>query len=275
MLFLVLAGTAFAQEAPLRDFFQRNNTTDRSGQFYFYWGYNRAAFSKSDIHFHGPEYDFTIYDVEAHDRPTPLNDAAYYTPKLMTIPQFNFRVGYEITHQWAVSLGWDHMKYVMDQYQTALVSGYVNHPVNTQYNGSYLLEPVMMDPDFVKFEHTDGLNAVSLDLERRFPLFRTRGNGLSLHSVTGIGGSVVIPRSDVRVMGVGLNNHWHISGYHLNVKTGLRLEFLRNGFFQAETRAGYINLPNVLIQNDRAHRANHSFFFMEWSAVVGMYVKVF
>ena len=38
-------------------------------RLYFYWGYNRDYFSHSDIHFHGPGYDFTVYDVTARDRP--------------------------------------------------------------------------------------------------------------------------------------------------------------------------------------------------------------
>src|SRR3972149_3153003 len=42
----------------------------RKGNFFFYWGYNRSAYTKSDIHFWGDGYDFTITNVKAKDEPT-------------------------------------------------------------------------------------------------------------------------------------------------------------------------------------------------------------
>ncbi len=274
-MFLINSFSLMAQDTTQGKFFKRSNRESRVGQFHFFWGYNRAYFTKSDLHVHGPEYEFTVYDAVAHDRPTPITDEAYYNPKLITIPQFNFRLGYQVNAKWSVSIGWDHMKYVMDQNQVAEVSGYINHPDNKRYNGTYLREPTLITSDLLKFEHTDGLNVASVDIERRFKLWSSKKNRFSLHSISGAGSGMVIPRSDVRVVGVGLNNKWHISGYHINAKTGLRLEFLRNGFFQLESRAGYVNLPNVLVQNDAAHRIDHHFFFLEWYGSIGMYFKVF
>lgn len=268
---MVFAGEGDGQQPGI---FHRPNRENRTQGFYFFWGYNRASFTKSNIHVHGPEYEFTVYNVVAHDRPTPVTDEAYYNPKFLTIPQFNFRFGYVINTKWAVSVGWDHMKYVMDDGQIAELSGYINHPTNTKYNGSYLREPMKLTPDLFKFEHTDGLNVASVDVERTFPLWSSKRQLFSLHSVNGAGTGVVIPRTDVRVVGVGLNNHWNVAGYHLNAKTAIRFEFLRNGFFQLESRAGYVNLPNVLIQNDKEHRIDHHFFFLEGYAVIGMFLKV-
>ncbi len=256
-------------------FWQRKNLEDHSRQFYFTWGYNRSVYSKSDIHVHGPEYDFTVYQAKAYDRPTPLSDKSYYTPTLMTIPQFNLRLGYQINSKWSVSLGWDHMKYVMDNNQVAEVSGVIHHPSSIAYNGDYLRTPMKITSDFFKFEHTDGLNVTSLDIERKFPLYSTPKKIFSLHAIAAAGSGVVVPRSDVRVVGVGLNNHWHVSGYHFNMKAALRVEFLRNGFLQLESRAGYVNLPDVLVQNDAEHRVNHAFYFLEWAGTVGVYFRVF
>src|ERR1035437_6297194 len=41
----------------------------RKGTFFFYWGYNRAAYTNSDIHLKGDGYDFTITDLRARDEP--------------------------------------------------------------------------------------------------------------------------------------------------------------------------------------------------------------
>jgi hypothetical protein len=47
---LTLDSSTFAQDL---------NQTDKGG-FYFYWGYNRSAYTKSDLHLVGRGYDFTM-----------------------------------------------------------------------------------------------------------------------------------------------------------------------------------------------------------------------
>src|SRR5687767_4789372 len=51
---------------------QENNIikeNERKGQFYFYWGYNRSIYSKTNLHFTSANYDFTVYNIEATDKP--------------------------------------------------------------------------------------------------------------------------------------------------------------------------------------------------------------
>ena len=102
-------------------------TSHNKGKFYFFWGGNRESYSKSDIHFTGQNYDFTIHDAVADDKPKGWH-VDYINPGAMTIPQTNFRMGYFINDHYNISLGLDHMKYVMRQRQIANVSGYVNLP---------------------------------------------------------------------------------------------------------------------------------------------------
>lgn len=45
--------------------------SNHARKFYFYWGYNGSSFLQSNIHFGGPDYDFTVLDAVAHDRPSP------------------------------------------------------------------------------------------------------------------------------------------------------------------------------------------------------------
>jgi len=62
------------------------------------WGWNRAAFSNSDIHFWGSNHDFTLKGVQAADRPGEVSLASFFDtyvdPLNMTLPQTNLRVGY-------------------------------------------------------------------------------------------------------------------------------------------------------------------------------------
>src|ERR1035437_7146184 len=68
----------------------------RKGTFFFYWGYNRAAFSNSDIRLWGDGYDFKITNVSALDEPDKLSKE-YINPGTFTVPQYNYRLGYYLT----------------------------------------------------------------------------------------------------------------------------------------------------------------------------------
>ena len=70
------------------------NKVSKKGSFYFYLGWNKSAYTKSDITFTGDNYNFTLYDVVADDRQSPLSANIYLNPANITIPQYNMRIGY-------------------------------------------------------------------------------------------------------------------------------------------------------------------------------------
>jgi hypothetical protein len=237
-------------------------------RFYIYWGYNRAYFTHSDIHVKGPDYDFTLYNVVGHDRPSKVNFNEYLHPEHILIPQYNWRFGWNFKQHWAVSVGHDHLKYVMDRYQKATISGIITKKASQKWAGSYLNQPIDVTPDFLLFEHTDGFNLLSIDLEytsknllkrSRFPVFWN----------SGVGGLWVVPRSDVRVFSAGLNNRFHLAGYALSAKTGMEIHLKRRFFMRLQARVGYSILPDVLIANDEPQRIEHQLGFAEWFLVGG------
>ena len=77
---------------------QNNKIYSHKGQFYLNWGYNRADFSNSDIHFKGKGYDFMLNNVVAHNRPTHYHVKDYLSLSKLTIPQYNFKIGKAISH---------------------------------------------------------------------------------------------------------------------------------------------------------------------------------
>ena len=133
-------------------FTQKSN----KNKFYVYWGWNRDAYTNSDIHFHGINYDFTLADLVAKNKQSAVGVDPCLAPLKVTIPQTNFRIGYFITDHWSLSLGLDHMKYVMVQDQTVDINGSINNS-NTNYDGGYQNSPIKLTSDFLQFEHTDGL----------------------------------------------------------------------------------------------------------------------
>ncbi len=271
MRFIILLAGLFAVTPA---FAQPDSTATHSEKwhrFYFYWGYNREWFSRSTLHFNGPNYDFTVYDVTAKDRPTKL-DWVYINPGTLSIPQYNYRVGFGITRRLYISLGMDHLKYVVDKGQSTTISGVVNTTASPQYAGTYLNTDIRLEPDILEFEHTNGFNVVSLDLEWVMPLFKptsARRKGRAYWDFGG-GASAVVTKTDVKVFGDGLDNDFHVSGLAFSVKTGPRLEWRNRWFLSLQNRSGYANLPWVPIKNKAPENANHQVFFTEMLMVGGV-----
>lgn len=242
------------------------------GRVFAYWGYNRAQFSRSNIHFAGNGYDFTLHDVVAKDRPEPFTLGGYFNPKNIWIPQYNYRVGWFANDRWSFSLGLDHMKYVVARDQTVAIHGTISNerdPSHALANGT---AEVSLTPDFLAYEHTDGLNLLSVDADRYHRLWSGKTGKLALYATEGAFAGAVIPRTDVRLFGEGLNNKFHLAGYGAGAQVGLFALVADRVFLRAQVRGGFIHLPGVLTTGKDGERADQHFWFVEESVVLGVLI---
>jgi hypothetical protein len=248
--------------------------SSNKGCFYIYWGYNREYFTRSTIHFKGPDYDMTFYNLVAHDRPSKFSANTYFNPVNISIPQYCFRGGYFFTDRIHVSFGIDHLKYVMDANQRAELSGVINSSVSSKYGGSYLHDTIVVSPDLLRFEHTNGLNLVTLNVDYLQPCVNIYKRKVWLKWNMGLGGCFVITKTDVAIFNDRTDNEFHLSGYSVAAHTGPRIEFWKWGFIGFEVKGGYMNLPDVPIHNEQPKRANHQFGFFEYYGLVGFQIPI-
>jgi hypothetical protein len=227
---------------------------------YLQWGYNRDWFSKSDIHFsNGSSYDFTIHKASAQDQPdfSGFRDS----PWDVTIPQNSYRIGVYLnkTRTHAIELNFDHAKYVMDDFRNRRVSG--------QVHGEPLDIDTFVTPYFVDFEHTNGANFYHINYVRQHDLIRfSRRSHAS--GVLKLGAGVVIPRSDVTIMGRKLDNEYHVAGYIISAEAGLRFYPRRHLFVEFTGKGGFANYLNVLTVD--GGKANHHFYYGSVVGLVGL-----
>ena len=261
--FSLVTFLSFAQGEPSKQ------KQDRKGSLFLYWGYNRSYYSTTNLHFNGKNYDFTLYNLKAHDRPSKVG-MVYINPTTFTIPQYNYRLGYFITNRIAISGGIDHMKYVVDENQPTRISGVIRPEASATYAGTYLNDTITLKRDLLLFEHTDGFNFVSIDFEYLQPIKSIWKNRIAFSWNVGIGGVWAVARTDVRVMGDGINNDFHVAGYALGLKTGPRIEYKKRIFLSGEVKGGYASLPSVLIKNEAPEIGDHNFYFLEYYVVLGV-----
>lgn len=246
-----------------------NNGFDRKGELYIHWGYNRSAYTKSNIQFKGDGYEFELKGVKASDRQAPIDLEVYLGPTSFTIPQYDFSIGYFIKKGLCLSFNIDHMKYVVNQNQVVKMSGYVQES-NTIHDGIYVNQDKTITGDFLTFEHTDGLNYVNFVVDKYLQLFSTQSSSVSCSVLGGLGAGFLYPRSNVRVFDEGADE-FHLAGYGLAGDFGLDFKFFRWIILQGQLKGGYINMPDITTHGtSKSNRAKQSFWFVQGMVLIGL-----
>jgi len=238
------------------------------GNLFIYWGYNRSAYTKSDISFNGSGYGFELEDIAAKDRQTPFNFKKYIGITTFTIPQYNFTFGYYIKDGLSISYNTDHMKYVMVQNQISKITGFI-YKEKSRYNGIYTKEEIVLSPEFLQFEHTDGLNYLNIELTQYKDLWVSKKGVLAASGYLGIASGILLPRSQVLFLGEG-SDKFHLAGYGISADAGVKVTLLKRIVLQYKFKGGYINMPDIVINGSRNYdRAKQSFWFVEGIFTVG------
>ncbi len=249
---------------------QEKYTAHNKGKFFVSWGGNRESYSKSDVNFRGKDYNFTVENMSAHDKPKGWH-MDYVNPARMTIPQTNLRLGYFFSDHYSVTIGLDHMKYVMTQDQIANVNGSINLPGDQPgsiHNGSYNNTPVnFTDGTFLMYEHTDGLNYINTEVSRFDDVSKWFGlpntDKFQINLTEGLGAGILYPKTNTTLLGKDRHDDFHVSGYGVSAKAGINLTFFKHFYIQGELKGGYINMQDIRTTKSSDDSASQDFFFFQ------------
>lgn len=254
---------------------QEKYTAHNKGKFFISWGGNRESYSKSDVTFKGKDYNFTLENMKAQDKPKGWH-VDYINPARMTIPQTNFRMGYFISDHYSVAVGVDHMKYVMTQNQTVNVNGTIN--TGSSFDGVYTNTPTVMTEDFLMYEHTDGLNYVNTELSRHddiSSLFKIENTDkIQVNLTEGVGVGLLYPKTNTTLLGKQRHDDFHVSGYGVSAKAGLNITFFKHFYIQGELKGGYINMQDIRTTQSNEDSASQDFFFFQRIIAFGGIFKI-
>lgn len=246
----------------------------KKGRMYFSWGYNRSTYALSTINFTGPGYDFTLENVKAADRPSPFDPSVYFSITKLSIPQFNVRIGYFLTENWVITAGYDHMKYVLDNTQMAKVYGNIDSSASVKYAGDYNGEILPITNKFVKFEHTDGLNYASIDLEYHNNLWQTNNQKFGLDFMFGAGAGFLIPKTNALLFNTRGTDAFHLAGGGISANMGARFYLFKHFYLQATGKTGYLFMPNIATNALAEDKASQTINFFEFMGQFGVLFNV-
>jgi len=256
--------TAFAQ-----NFNQKKSTA--AGTMFFYWGYNRSVYSPSTIRFIGPGYDFKLNGVEASDRPS-TDISEYVSFKTITVPQFDVRIGYNFKRNWAISLGYEHMKYVMKHGPTYKLNGYISPGIDlgNGWSGTYSDQEVVTNESTFHYENTNGLNYINAQLTNVFKIYQTQKGRIALTTMMGVGAGPILSFNDFTFSGEKSMETVSLSGVGLSGHFGLRAEFFKHLFLAANVQGGFIGQYHVKTRaNDYDSHAKQAFLYGQRDLVLG------
>lgn len=257
--------------------FTKKNKVVNKGKFFVYWGWNWASYTDSDIRFKGNNYDFTLRNVKSHDTPSEFSFKKYFGITNITKPQTNARIGYFFKENYTISIGLDHMKYVVNNDQFVNIDGNINIG-NSKYDGTYNAQPIQLTEDFLRLEHTDGLNYINVQLYRFDDIsswFGLSSDNLQINLTEGIGIGVLYPKTDTTLLGNERHDDFHLSGYGVSAGFGLNITFLKHFFIQADVKAGYINMSDIKTSLNPLDSASQSFLFVQNNILIGGRFRLF
>ena len=254
---------------------QTENAHQRTHSFYMTWGYNRAHYQDSDIRFQGKDFDFTLYDVSAHDAPTPYETNTYFNPVRLTIPQFDFRVGYFLNEKTSISGGWDHMKYKVTQRQRVKIDGTVSENFVPTYAGEYDNATFDLAPDFIRLEHTNGFNFLRFAIERHAELWANKKQTLHADAMLGFSLGAALPWTDAYVDNVRYVNWVHLAGWGTSGQVSVKFRVKNTFFIQYQHQTGFMNMSNIIFMDDSPNRASQKIIFNEQSITIGAQIPIF
>jgi hypothetical protein len=233
---------------------------------YIQWGYNKEWYTKSTIHFKLDNGDnFKLIKAKAKDEPGL--DAILDRPKDISIPQYNYRLGFYInkSHTKSIELNFDHIKYIVQDGQNVRVKGMLGKQM---VDADSILKPY----EFLHFEHTDGGNLLHLNYVQQNTIRTSKKTKRPvLNTIWKAGAGINIPRTDFMYYGDKFNNDFHVAGYNLSLEAGMRWYFSKRFFMEGTGKTGYVRYINALANTTKlkGNRVTHGFGYFELIGLVG------
>lgn len=244
---IILLFFCISQLQAQRLFNSTKKISNGRGTFFMNWGYQRSFYTKSDIEFNNSDYKFTLRNATAIDDPTK-NVGDYLRLNEFFNPQYSVRAGYYYMNKYALTFGLDHMKYVLTDGNQVLLDGEIDSSLHTIWAGDYKNEQVVTNRNDFHYQNV-GLNFIRLELLRTDKLYQSKNKVFALSSNLSLGFGGIVSNATLLLRPKTTVTR-SLSGYGLSASAGLRLEFFRNFYIQAQISGGSINQTNLKTESD-------------------------
>ncbi|MDQ6756284.1 MAG: hypothetical protein M3004_05040 [Bacteroidota bacterium] len=220
----------------------------RKGEFYFSWGYNKDWYTKSTVKISQPDlgnkYQFKI--VSGHDHPGW--DEKDFFSKDLTIPQYNYRLGYFFNNKknLGVEINFDHTKFIITNGQSVKIIGNLNN----RFTDSSL---IFSEENGFFYYLNNGANFLLFNIVKRWQWYQNKNIKIDLLVKAGIG--PVIPHVENNFFGQRNNPGFQFGGWNTGTEGVIRTTFLNHVYVEFSGKLDYARYSNLKIYKGAAKHA--------------------
>jgi hypothetical protein len=153
----------------------------------------------------------------------------------------------------------------MSQNKAVDINGYYPNPGS--YDELLANNQVLLTEEFLKYEHTDGLNYVNTEFSRHddiSSLFKIGNTDkIQVNLTEGVGFGLLYPKTNTTLLGKERHDDFHVSGFGTSLKAGLNVTFFKHFYIQGELKGGYINMQDIRTTQSTEDSASQDFFFFQ------------
>ena len=275
VLFILVSLSSFSQKKKLR------RVTNDKGTIFTSWGFNQSAYTMSNLHLSGNGYNFNLERSKATDNQSKFGSGDYALNSI-SIPQYNFKVGYYYKKKWSIAFAVDHMKYIFADQNQVIISGNTSFIVQdvsfgnqqTFSNVTLYSQNVTTNKNEFRFENAKGLNYIhaELGLAERLYVAGKRGN-FCIASNTGVGAGILYSYTTLLYNHIQGTTAKSLSGYGLSAFAGLRCEVYKRAYIYTNFSVGFLHKVNERSNaSDPSAIARQKFGYSQIEVGVGIFL---
>ncbi len=220
----------------------------RKGEFYFSWGYNKDWYTKSNVKIKQNELgnNYQFKNVSGHDHPGW--DEKDFFSKDLTIPQYNYRLGYFFNDKknLGIEINFDHTKFIITDGQYAKIKGYIR---NRNVDSSLIFSE---NQGFFYFLN-NGANFLLFNITRRWQWYRCKNIKIDFLGKAGIG--PVIPHVENSFFEQRNDPGFQFGGWNTGVEGAMRATFFRHLYLEVAGKLDYALYSNLKVYKGTAKHA--------------------
>src|SRR5690554_3866310 len=204
--------------------------TNGKGTLFAQVGYNRSAYSNSNVALNGNNYDIVLNNTIIKDNAEGKGMGSFLSS---SSPQISIKLGYFIQPKWALTLGFDRYNTFFKNNQTVGLEGTFSPEGHSSFSGP-VNEDILLTRDQFNIAQSRGINFISIGVQRNDQHFKSRKAEFAFHTLYGIQAGPLLTQVDYTYDGYTTPTVSSLSGIGVAANIGIRLQFMQYIYLQLE-----------------------------------------
>lgn len=226
--------------------------TERKGEFYFSWGYNKDYYTNTNIYVSQPALNnnFNFKNTVLTDHPG-WDEGLFNTE--LSIPQYNYRFGYffDKNKDWAFEINFDHTKALIKDNQTIHMVG-IYH--GAAIDSSFIFSKTGEGTSRNYYYLNNGANFLLFNVVKRNRFKSLSTKNITIDGLTKFGVGPLIPHVENSLFGKNNNSKFQFGGWNTGAEYVIRSTFYKKLYLEFSGKLDYAMYYNLNVYQGNARQ---------------------